>query len=509
MQFRKKLAATTKEALAAVSPVAAVVFILTIVAAPVSSGTMLLFLIGAVLLVVGMGLFTLGAETALLPLGADVGAKMTASRRLLIVAATSFATGSIITAAEPDLRVLAGLVPGVPQLTLVITVAAGVGLFLIVAALRVVLRISLSRVLIVCYLAAGILAAFAPNDFVAVAFDSGGVTTGPITVPFILALGVGLSSIRSDRDSREDSFGLVALGSVGPVIAVLLLGIFFKPENTEYIVTEAAAAETTRDAGLAFVSELPHYAGEMLKTLLPLFGVLVVFQLLTRRYRVKQLARMTVGFVYTLIGLVLFMTGVNVGFMPVGMTVGAVLADSPARIILIPLGAVIGFFIVAAEPAVHVLKRQVEEISLGAIPGKTVMRYLSVGVSVSVALSMLRVLYGIPVYYILIPGYAAALALMFVTPKLYTGIAFDSGGVVSGPMATTFVLPLAIGACRDPARIMTDAFGVVALIAMTPLIAIQLMGLRFARAVPEAAPAAAFAGDTRLEFDEYIGGFDD
>jgi hypothetical protein len=428
---------------------------------------------------------------------------MTATRKIVIVAAVSFTTGTIITAAEPDLRVLADLVPAVPSLLLVITVACGVGLFLVVAALRIIFHISLWKVLLVLYLLTALLAAFTPANFLAVAFDSGGVTTGPITVPFILSLGVGLSSIRSDREGMEDSFGLVALGSIGPIIAVLLLGMFFSPQESAYVQPTPLNLADTHEVGLAFLQEFPHYAGEMGQAILPLIGVLIVLQLITRRYPVRQLARILVGFIYTFVGLVLFMTGVNLGFIPVGSAIGAGLVASDFRLLLIPLGALLGFFVVAAEPAVHVLKRQVEEVSLGAISGSSVMRYLSIGVAVSVALAMTRVLFAIPIQYFLIPGYAIALLLMFFTPKIFVGIAFDSGGVASGPMATTFMLPLVIGACTDPTRVMTDAFGVVAMIAMTPLIAIQIMGLRvrFATARHEPQPVAP---DEILEFDDIL-----
>jgi hypothetical protein len=503
MQFREKLTATTKEALTAVLPVAAVVFALTIFVAPVSAGAMLMFMIGAAMLVAGMGLFTLGAETALLPLGADVGATMTATRKVVIVAAVSFTTGTIITAAEPDLRVLASLVPDVPSLVLVTTVAAGVGLFLVVAALRIIFRVSLWKVLLALYLITGLLAVFTPNEFLAVAFDSGGVTTGPITVPFILSLGVGLSSIRADRKGMEDSFGLVALGSIGPIIAVLLLGMFFPPQDAAYVQPVPLDVADTHEVGIAFMQEIPHYIGEMAQAILPLIGVFLALQLITRRYQTRQLMRILVGFAYTFVGLVLFMTGVNIGFIPVGSAIGAGLAASEFRLLLIPLGALLGFFVVAAEPAVHVLKRQVEEVSLGAISGNSVLRYLSIGVAVSVALSMTRVLFAIPIHYLLIPGYVIALVMMFFTPKIFVGIAFDSGGVASGPMATTFMLPLVIGACTDPTRIMTDAFGVVAMIAMTPLIAIQMMGLRVKFATSRQVPEPV-TGDTIIEFDDLL-----
>ncbi len=460
-------------------PITVIVFLLSVVIAPMPAGTLLLFLCGALLLICGMGLFTLGADMSMMPLGEDIGAAMTKTKKILLVAAVSLAMGVIITVAEPDLQVLAQLVPGIPDLTLILAVAGGVGLFLLFAIFRILFRICLSHMLIVCYTLVIVLSIFAPTNFVSVAFDSGGVTTGPITVPFIMAMGLGLACVRGDKESREDSFGLVALCSIGPILAVLILGICFHPKDTGYVPPVIPEIVTSRDVSLEFLRGLPHHFGEVARAVWPILAVLALFQLVTRRYSKRRLLRLFIGFIYTFAGLVLFMTGVNVGFIPVGQLLGNDLASSSFQWLLLPLGALIGYFIVAAEPAVHVLKRQVEEVSLGAIPGKAVQRYLSIGVAVSLAISMLRVITGVSIYWFLIPGYLAAIALTFFVPKMFIGIAFDSGGVVSGPMTSTFLLPFAIGACANPERIMTDAFGLVAMVAMTPLLAIQLMGIAY------------------------------
>ncbi len=503
--MRKKLKETTYEALSSVLPVTVIVLLLTVVVSPMPVGTLMLFLLGAVLLVVGMGLFTMGADMAMIPMGEDIGIAMTKTQKLILVGLVSFAMGVIITIAEPDLRVLAELVPNVPNLALILTVAAGVGLFLVLAILRILFRIPLSRMLIVCYAIVIIVSIFAPNNFVPVAFDSGGVTTGPITVPFILAMGIGLASIRGDKDSLDDSFGLVALCSIGPILAVLVLGIAFKPPPTAYVAPIVPQVLTSRDVVMEFTRALPHYFQEVAAAMWPLLAVLAVFQLITRRYHKRQFLRLVVGLAYTYLGLVLFMTGVNVGFIPVGQTLGSDIAASSVKWLLVPLGALVGYFIVAAEPAVHVLKKQVEEVSGGAIPGAAVQRYLSVGVSVSLALSMFRVLTGISLYWFLIPGYLAAIVLTFFVPKIFVGIAFDSGGVVSGPMTSTFLLPFVIGACVNPDRIMTDAFGLVAMVAMTPLLAIQIMGIvyksRMAQAHLEEEPCDD-SDDEIVEFQE-------
>ena len=395
-----------------------------------------------------------------------------------VIVAISFLIGVIITVAEPDLQVLAGQVPSIPNNVLIWTVAVGVGLFFVLAMLRTLFKIRLSLLLIVFYAVVFILSAFVPNEFVSVAFDSGGVTTGPVTVPFIMALGVGLASIRGDSGAQEDSFGLVALCSIGPVLAVLLLGIFYPTNGAGYTAVTVPDVEDTRQAAHTFVVELPAYIHEVLSALVPIILFCAVFQLIFRRFHAMQLRKIGVGFVYTFTGLSLFLTGVNVGFMPVGHYLGQQLALSGQEWVLVPLGMLIGYFLVTAEPAVHVLNRQVESITNGGISQRAMMLSLSIGVACSVGMAMLRVLTGISIYYILVPGYLAALGLTFCVPKIFTGIAFDSGGVASGPMTTTFLLPFAMGACEAlGGNVMTDAFGIVAMVAMTPLLTIQVLGL--------------------------------
>lgn len=503
--LRKKLLQTTKEALSSVLPITAVVLLLSLSVLPMAVGTLMIFIGGAVLLVIGMGLFTMGADMALMPMGEDIGIKMTRTKKTLLVVLVSLAMGIIITIAEPDLQVLANLVQEVPSTVLVLTIALGVGIFLVLAIFRILLRVSLSRLLIVCYGIVMVVSIFVPDNFLSVAFDSGGVTTGPITVPFIMAMGLGLASIRGDRESMEDSFGLVALCSIGPILAVLILGICYQPANTPYELQAIPEIETSIDVSVAMVGSIPGELLEVAKSVWPILAVLALFQLLTRRYSARQMVRLLIGFIYTYIGLVLFLTGVNVGFIPIGQSIGAQIANTPFKWFLVPLGGLIGYFIVAAEPAVHVLKKQVEEVSGGAIPAEAVMRYLSIGTAVSLALSMVRVLTGLSIYWFLIPGYAIALTLTFFVPKIFVGIAFDSGGVVSGPMTSTFLLPFAIGACVNPENIMTDAFGLVAMVAMTPLIALQLMGFVYKNKLNQTKENAVLqdgGDDEIIEFEE-------
>lgn len=473
-----KLKEKIRESLSAVLPITGIVLMLSIFVIPMELGSVVMFLTGALMLIVGMGFFQLGAEMAMTPLGEGVGVQISKMKKLLTVLLTGFLMGVIITVSEPDLQVLAGQVPSVPNMVLVMTVAVGVGLFLALAIVRIRYKISLSMLLIVCYLALILVSMFVPKEFLAVAFDSGGVTTGPMTVPFIMAMGVGLASVRSDKNAANDSFGLVALSSVGPILAVLILGCFFKPTEAAYTLTDVATVVTTQDVARVFAQGLPLYAREVLLSLVPILWVFLIFQWLTHRYHGLQIKRIIVGFGYTYIGLVLFLCGANVGFAPVGAYLGKELAGLSLRWILVPIGALIGYYIVKAEPAIQVLNHQVEAVTNGAISVKMMNRCMQIGVAASVGLAMLRVLTGISIQWFVIPGYIIALVLSRLVPDIFIGIAFDSGGVASGPMTSTFLLPLSIGVCEAlGGNLMTDAFGVVALVALTPLIAIQLMGL--------------------------------
>ena len=468
-------------------PVIGLVMLLCFSAAPISASILLCFLMGGALLIAGMMFFTLGAEIAMTPMGERIGSAMTKSRRLWIVIAFSFVLGFIITISEPDLQVLAEQVPAIPNLTIILAVASGVGLFLVVALLRMLFSVALPYILIVCYLFVFLLAFFVPKEFLAVAFDSGGVTTGPMTVPFIMALGVGISAIRSDRHAADDSFGLVALCSVGPILAVMLLGMFGSPGETAYVPPTLPEIRDSAELWKLFQYGFPQYIREIAAALLPIIACFGLFQIFVMRLERRKVLKIGIGLVYTYLGLVLFLTGANVGFVPAGNYIGQTLAGRYPQL-LIPVAMLIGYFIVKAEPAVYVLNRQVEEITDGAISAKAMGIGLSAGVAISLGLAMVRVITGISILWFLIPGYAAALMISFFVPKIYTAIAFDSGGVASGPMTAAFLLPLAQGACMAMGGdIVTDAFGVVAMVAMTPLITIQLLGLyaRLRTGVPE------------------------
>lgn len=499
----KKLKEKIAESLVSVLPITLIVLLLSFTMAPMPAGTLMLFLLGAAMLVVGMGFFSLGADMAMMPMGDGIGGQLTRSRKVGRIAAFCFLIGVAVTVAEPDLQVLARQVPTLPDPVIILTVAVGVGGFLVLAILRALFRIRLSHMLIGFYLLVFLLAAFVPKGFLAVAFDAGGVTTGPITVPFIMALGIGMAAVRSDARSEEDSFGLVALCSIGPILSVLILGLASGSSTADYTPFSIPEVPDSRAAARLFAEELPHILRDVTVGLLPIIAFFAVFQLVSLRLRRRQLAKIGVGILYTFIGLALFLTGANVGFMPAGHYLGEAMAALPHRWVLIPLGMAVGYFLVAAEPAVHVLNRQVEEITNGAIPGRAIGFSLSVGVALSVGIAMVRVMTGISLLWFLVPGYAIALILTFFVPPVFTAIAFDSGGVASGPMTATFLLPFAMGACGSlGGDILTDAFGIVALVAMTPLLTIQILGMAYRFKQRRATEVTA--GEQALLTDEII-----
>ncbi len=473
----------TKEALFSVVPIVAIVLIMC--CTPLLSLTtneVGLFCVSSIVLILGIGTFSLGADLFMTPIGDYAGSGLTRSKKTWLILLVSFAMGVLITIAEPDLSVLAEQVKGkIEPMALIITVGVGVGLFLLIAVLKILFKKSLSKLLTFFYMTlfalVAILVETGNGDFLAMAFDSGGVTTGPITVPFIMAFGVGISQTIGGKNSEENSFGLVALCSIGPVLAVMALGLISKGD-VNYTLADYSIAE---NLGHAILST----AWETVKDVAFALGLLAVFFIFFNAFFLKlplrKLKRIAFGWLYTFIGLVVFLTGVSIGFMPIGFKIGTELAQAPSWVVVL-IGFIIGMVVVLAEPAIHVLNKQVEEVTNRTVSKRSMLIALSVGVGISIALSMLRIIYKFSVLYYLIPGYILSLGLSFFVPPVYTAIAFDSGGVASGPLTSSFILPMAIGVCSalngDASRILTDAFGIVAMVAMTPLITIQLLGFR-------------------------------
>ena len=471
-----------KEALISVLPVTAIVLLLNL--SPLvhlSQSETVVFVISSLLLIVGIGLFNMGADMAMMPMGEQIGSGLTKTRRSWLLLGVCFLMGLMITVAEPDLTVLAAQIRDVVREPLLVAVVGiGVGFFLLLAVVKIITRKSLSSLLLYFYFMlfamASLVIVHGNTEFLSIAFDSGGVTTGPITVPFIMALGLGIASSLGGKDSGENSFGLVALCSVGPVLAVTVLGITVRDKIT-YTVPDYSMES---QLGAALWRTVGHTAKEVLVAL----GLIAVFFFLLQVFFLKlprkKLLQIVVGIGYTFVGLVIFLSAVSIGFMPVGYRIGTDLAaQHPA--LLVGFAVALGALVVLAEPAVHVLNAQVEQVTDGGVSKRSMMIALSLGVGLSIGLSVVRILFDFSLLYYLIPGYLLSLGLSLLVPGLYTAIAFDSGGVASGPLTSSFILPFAVGVCvalQGEAKVLSDAFGIVAMVAMTPLIMIQLLGFR-------------------------------
>lgn len=467
-----------KEALSSIVPITLIVAILSFTITPLATDVIVEFIIGAIMLVIGTGFFTLGAEMSMSIIGERIGADIAKRKNIFLILAILIILGTVVTIAEPDLKVLAEQITSVPSNLIIEVVGLGVGVFLSIAFLRVVLKIKLKYALLFFYSIVFVLAFFVPKEFLAMAFDSGGATTGPMAVPFIIAFGIGISSIRSEENSESDSFGMVALCSIGPILATMILGMVYKITNFEYTNRTYSTYANTKEIAEAFVQNLPNYFGEVVIALLPIIIFFIIYQLAVIKMSKRELFKVFIGCFYEFIGLTLFLLGANVGFLQIGSLIGMKLVEIGNDFLIIAIGALLGYFVVIAEPAVEVLNKQISDITDGAIPEKAMKKSLSIGVSIALVISMIRVLTGIPILYFLLPGYLIALILAFVGDDIFTAVAFDSGGVASGTMASAFLVPFAIGVSEGVGgNVLSDAFGVIAMVAMAPIVAVQISGL--------------------------------
>lgn len=433
------------------------------------------FLIGAFSLILGMTLFNIGVDISMVEIGSNIGNDLTKRKKIPVILLFSFIIGFIVTIAEPDLSVLATQVPTISSDILINSVGLGVGIFLLIAVFRLLFQLNFTVLLAIFCIFTFILAFLSPSEFVPLAFDSGGVTTGPLSVPFIIALGAGLSFKSRDKRKKENTFGMISFCSIGPVIVVLILGIIFnaKSSYTPYNIIEYSSIG---QVFMSFIENVPEYLEDVLRSFSPIVLFFLAYDILFIRLNKKELMKIFKGLLYTYIGLSIFLLGVNMGFLPIGYTIGKTLADFKA--LLIPISIFIGYFVVISEPAVGVLTEQIEEITNGNIKKKTLNVALSIAVALATSLAVIHTISGISILWILLPGYLIALILSIFVPQIFTAIAFDSGGVASGTMTATFLLPFVIGISETLNRnVLTDAFGLIAIVATTPLVVVQVVGL--------------------------------
>ena len=474
-----------KGSCASVMPIALITLFLSFTICPLPNDIFLAFVIGTCLLIVGLGLFDLGAELSMSRIGGHIGVNLTKSKNIAAIAVISLIVGVLITISEPDLHVLSGYT-GDQKFIFILAVAIGLGISLVFAVMRIIFNVKMRYVLLGGYgmvLLLTVIAYIKDPTFLAIAYDSGGVTTGAMSVPFVMSIGAGIAAIASEKSDDDNSFGLMAICSIGPIIAILLMGLMGGFKNISYTPSTIPSFTNSQEMGISFISKIPHVIKDVLMGLLPIIAFFLIYQFFTARVNKKDMTQIFIGAGYTFVGMVLFLVGANVGFMPIGSYLGETFGRMDGKWIIVPIGMIIGFCMTYAEPAVSVQEKQVEEATSGLIPRKILPLMMGLGVAISSGIAMVRALTGISILPFLIIGYIIAVALTFFCPGIFTSIAFDAGGVASGVMAATFMLPLSIGLCNSrgatSTEIMIDAFGTIALVAMTPTISIQLLGIVF------------------------------
>lgn len=478
------LVAKFKENIFAMLPIIMIVFVLHLTSVPLSPIQWIRFIIGALLIIVGLSLFLIGVDLAITPLGSLTGVEITKTNKLVLVLIAGFILGFVISIAEPGLLVFANQVElvtngAISSFAILITVSIGLALLVALGFLRIIFNIPLFKILLVLYIMIGIMAIFSSSNFLAIAFDASGATTGVLAVPFLLALSVGISSLKRDsKSSEKDSFGLVAIASAGAIMGLLILGYFAKDLTFQDHIDLGIIPQT--QAFLPFINQMPQALVDTMIAFLPLLGIFILLQIFGFKLKRRPLFKIMKGFIYSLLGLFIFLVGVNAGFMEIGDLIGQTLAKNNQKIILIITGFFIGLFTIIAEPAVSVLTHQIEDITAGYVKRRLVLFPLSIGVGFAISISILRILIpGLQLWHIILPGYIISLILMFFVPKLFVGIAFDAGGVATGPLTATFTLAFVQGAANayESANIVTDGFGMIALVALAPIITLQILGL--------------------------------
>ncbi len=490
-----------KESAFSVLPVTFIVLGICLFFVQIPGSEIVKFVISSVLLLIGIALFSMGADMSMMPIGQSIAASLTKSKKLLLLFLSCSVMGLIITIAEPDLTVLANQVPTINKWLFVMSVGIGVGLCFLLGTIRIIFKIPFHIILTIGYILVFILMFFVSKNFWALSFDASGVTTGAISVPFIMSFCLGISAMRGGNSSEEDGFGLVAICSLGPILSVLILGIFIKDITITGATTiiESGYDSMARLFGTSLISSLKDVA----LVLLPILAIFLIFQLTIIKLPKTQIYKILIGVLYTYIGIVLFMVGVNVGFSSLGRMIGEKLMESQFNYLIYPISFVLGYIIVLAEPAVHILTSQVAFVSGNTIRKKILGRSLSIGVGLSLTIATLRAVLNINIMWFILPIFALSLILSFYNPKLFTAVAFDAGGIASGPMSATFLLPFVAGiASIATGNAISGAFGTVALIASTPILVIQILGAIAKYTRDKTAKQAAFGKKiTILEYD--------
>ena len=486
--MRSKLLQTVKETFLSSLPLAVIIVICLLIAPLNSFSDYLKIIVGYVCVVIGQSLFLVGLETSILPIGRMVGGSFAQYNKLAFVLSFGFVFGLLATVAEPALSVLAkqisSIMPLVNSTLFIWITGTGIGIGVAIALVRIVKNFSIKWVFAILYTLVFLLVIFAPNEFIALAFDGSGATTGDVSVPFILALGLGISATFSKSKTNDDSLGIIGIASAGPIVAVLAYGIIIKVTRGDLPPENAYDMSTSRGLGDIILGNITDVA----LAVLPIVLISIPFLLLLLKLPKRTFAKLMLGVIPVYLGLLIFLSGIDFGFGFVGQYIGQMFFEESRpewfKWLLLGVGFILGAAITVSEPAVTVLGVQIEELTNGHIKKMTITVTLALGIGVASLLSILKILTEINILWFLTPLYAISLIMMIFTPKLFVGLAFDSGGVTGGALTSAFLTPLTLSIAGAVAQaqggemsILTNGFGIISFISVTPLIAIQALGI--------------------------------
>ncbi|QTJ43256.1 DUF1538 domain-containing protein [Dolosigranulum pigrum] len=472
-----------REVLQAVIPTYILVLLIHFFIVDLPKEALLAFSVGTLFIMAGMTIFLTGVDLAITPIGEQMGKGIARSNKVSIVVIFGFVLGFLIAASEPSINVLGQEIAtisggAVNAMAIVGVVSVGLAIMIVIGLLRIVYDWSLIKILISAYSLVFMMAIFTSEEFISISFDASGATTGAITVPFVLAMASGVANLKKGTSqSNNDSFGLVAIASVGAIIAVMLFNLLMPIGE----LTGSLSIEVDGDTSLLtrYISVFIKQLQDVLMTIMPIVGLFYVYQKFKLKVPKRVLQKIWIGSIYVFAGLVIFLTGVNAGFMDIGRIIGHRIASEAMYVELAIVGAVMGVVTILAEPATNILTTQIEDVTSGAIKRRPILIALTSGVGIAIFLAVLRMLIpGLKLWHILLPGYAIAIGLMFIVPKIFVGMAFDAGGVATGPITATFILAFIQGAADTipTASVMIEGFGMIAMVALMPILTLQLLG---------------------------------
>ena len=460
--------------------------ILHVAFVPLPCSLLMTFAKGTLIVIAGLTFFLHGMELSIMPIGSLLGSAIMRSKKVFFILISGAVIAFLVAVAEPNLLILGKQVEenvaGLSSITLLLISSVGLAVAITLSLIRSIFQVPFKLIIFIVYALIFVLSIFASELYVSIALDAGGAITGPLTVPFIISFGVGSASVRGDIKAHDDNFGYTGLGVAAPVLMVLIYAVFVRliKGTTISPIENPVEVVSQLSSSASLLQLLPSTLMSVFISILPVIAVFLVFQFCMLHLPPEALRRIIMGFIYSYIGLCLFFLGTNTAFIPVAETLGSKIATLSFNWIAIPIAFVMGGAVVCSEPSAHALMKEVEEVSEGNIRASLMLFSLAIGTSFFVALALVRIFFELSIWAIIIPSYIVIFFLLLFSPSLFSAIAFDSGSVASGPISSAFVLPMAMGfSAKFSQTSSTNAFGLIAMTSLAPLITIQILGILF------------------------------